>query len=87
MPLERRMPAGPPGPPEPPGQQAGAGPEPGSLPSALFLAARRPDPGGSTLVLDADGETVIVVVAEDGGDETLMWGFIQRHLADGRLAS
>jgi hypothetical protein len=78
MPLETRMPDGQ---PEPPGRPAGIGPQPGGPPAALLVAASRPRRGGSTLVLDADGQNVIVVLAEDGGDATLMWAFIQRHLS------
>ena len=52
--------------------------------SALVRAVRSPHRGGSTLVLDADGQNVIVVVA-DGGDPMLMWAFIKQHLS-GRKA-
>jgi hypothetical protein len=51
-----------------------------SLPPALRFAARRPDPGGSTLVLDAGGQKVVVVLSEDGGNPWLIWGFIKQQL-------
>ncbi len=66
---------------EPPGRPAGVGSQPGGPPAELLVAASRPRAGGSTLILDADGQNVIVVLAEDGGDAALMWAFIQRHLS------
>jgi len=51
------------------------------LPSALRLAAHRPAPGGSTLVLDAGGQNVVVVLGEDEGDARLIWAFIQQQLS------
>jgi hypothetical protein len=52
-----------------------------SLPTALRLAAHRPAPGGSTLVLDASGQKVVVVLSEDGGNAWLIWGFIKQQLS------
>jgi hypothetical protein len=57
---------------------------PGGPPPALVSAARRPPEGGSTLVLDAGDQKVIVVLGEDGGEASLMWAFIQRHLTGGK---
>ncbi len=68
------------GQPEWAGGQADLGPPPGALPPALVSAVRRPREGGSTLVLDADGQNVIVVLAEEGGEAHLMWAFIQKYL-------
>jgi len=51
------------------------------MPSALRTAARRPADGDRTLVLDAGGENVIVVLAEDGGDAGQIWDFIWHRLA------
>ena len=79
--LERRMPTGQ---SESVDRQADVRPRAGSPPSALVRAVRSPHRGGSTLVLDADGQNVIVVVA-DGGDPMLMWAFIKQHLS-GRKA-
>ena len=59
-------------------------PPPGGLPHALVSAARRPPEGGSTLVLDAGDQKVIVVLGEDGGEASLMWAFIQKYLAGGK---
>jgi hypothetical protein len=55
--------------------------QPPELPSALRLAARRPPPGGSTLVLDAGGQKVVLVLGEDEGDARLIWAFIQQQLS------
>ena len=55
--------------------------QPPELPSALRLAAHRPGPGGSTLVLDAGGQNVVVVLGEDEGDARLIWAFIQQQLS------
>jgi hypothetical protein len=55
--------------------------QPPELPSALRLAAHRPAPGGSTLVLNAGGQNVVVVLGEDEGDARLMWAFIQQQLS------
>jgi len=52
----------------------------GSLPPALIQATRQPTQGGTTLVLDAGGQDVIVVVGEQGGDARQMWAFIRQHL-------
>ena len=54
--------------------------QPPELPSALRMAAHRPAPGGSTLVLDAGGQNVVVVLGEDEGDARLIWTFIQQQL-------
>jgi hypothetical protein len=66
---------------------AAAGAEPGAtaLPTELRQAVCRPPEGGSTLVLEAAGQNVVVVLGEDGGDAVLMWAFIQ-HLLSGRKA-
>jgi hypothetical protein len=55
--------------------------QPPELPSALRLAAHRPAPGGSTLVLDAGGQNVVVVLGEGEGDARLIWAFIQQQLS------
>jgi hypothetical protein len=55
--------------------------QPPELPSALRLAAHRPPPGGSTLVLNAGGQNVVVVLGEDEGDAKLIWAFIQQQLS------
>ena len=57
--------------------------EPGRapLPPSLRLAARRPPEGGSTLVLDAGGQNVVVVLGEEGGDAGQMWAFVQQQLS------
>jgi len=55
-------------------------PEPASLPPALRAAARRPAHGGRTLVLDAGGQNVVVVLGEEGGGASRMWAFIQQEL-------
>jgi hypothetical protein len=55
--------------------------QPPELPSALRLAAHRPPPGGSTLVLDAGGHNVVVVLGEDEGDAKLIWAFRQQQLS------
>ena len=52
-------------------------------PPALVSAVSRPREerdGDSALVLDADGQNVIVVLAEEGGEAHLMWAFIQKYL-------
>ena len=54
-------------------------------PPALVSAVRRPPSGGSTLVLDAGGQNVIVVLDSGGGEANLIWAFIQRYLT-GRKA-
>jgi hypothetical protein len=64
-----------------PSHVRGFEPEPAPLPSKLRLAARRPPEGGSTLVLDAGGQNVVVVLGEDGGDPKRMWAFIQQQLS------
>jgi hypothetical protein len=58
--------------------------EPAALPAALRLAAHRPPEGGSTLVLDAGSQNVVVVLDEQGGDARLMWAFIQHQLSGGK---
>jgi hypothetical protein len=58
-------------------------PPPGTapaMPSALRTAARRPADGDRTLVLDAGGDNVIVVLGEDGADAGKIWDFIQRRM-------
>ena len=52
--------------------------------SARRAAARRPREGGSTLVLDAGGQNVIVVLDSDGGEASLMWACIQKYLTGGK---
>jgi len=54
---------------------------PPELPSALRMAAHRPPPGGSTLVLDAGGQNVVVVLGADESDAKLIWAFIQQQLS------
>jgi hypothetical protein len=54
--------------------------QPPELPSALRRAAHRPPPGGSTLVLDAGGQNVVLVLGEDEGDARLIWAFVQQQL-------
>jgi hypothetical protein len=58
----------------------------GSLPPALIQATRQPPQGGTTLVLDAGGQDVIVVVGEQGGDARQMWAFIRQHLTGKKTA-
>jgi hypothetical protein len=58
----------------------------GGLPSALVQAARQPRQGGTTLVLDADGQDVIVVLGEQGGDARQMWAFIRQQLTGKKAA-
>jgi hypothetical protein len=67
------------------GRQRTFEPEPAALPLALRLAARRPPKAGRTLVLDAVGQKVVVVLDEDGGDATRMWAFIQYQLSGGKI--
>jgi hypothetical protein len=55
--------------------------QPPELPSALRMAAHRPPPGGSTLVLDAGGQNVVVVLGENDGDASLIWAFIHQQLS------
>lgn len=64
-----------------PNQMRGFEPPPAPMPSPLRLAARRPPEGGSTLVLDAGGQNVVVVLGEEGGDAGQMWAFIQQQLS------
>jgi hypothetical protein len=59
-------------------------PSPGGPPAALVSAARSPGEGGSTLVLDAGGQNVIVVLDSDGGEAGLMWACIQKYLSGGK---
>ncbi len=54
-------------------------------PPALVSAVRRPREGGGTLVLDAGGQNVIVVLDSGGGEANLIWAFIQKYLT-GRKA-
>jgi hypothetical protein len=59
-------------------------PSRGGPPAALVSAARSPGEGGSTLVLDADGQNVIVVLDSGGGEAGLMWACIQKYLSGGK---
>jgi hypothetical protein len=52
----------------------------GGLPPALIQAARHPPEGGTTLILDAAGQDVIVVLGEQGGDARQMWAFIREQV-------
>jgi hypothetical protein len=52
-----------------------------TTPSALRTAARRPADGDRTLVLDAGGENVIVVLGEEAGDAGEIWTFIRQRMA------
>jgi hypothetical protein len=68
------------GPPEETGIAASL-PEPGvdvATPLPLSTAARRPA-GGHTLIVDAGGEDVIVVLDSAGADAGQIWDFIQRR--------
>ena len=68
------------GPPEETGI-AGLLPQPGvepPMPLPLTTAARRPA-GAQTLIVDAGGEDVIVVLDTAGADARQIWDFIQRH--------
>jgi hypothetical protein len=55
--------------------QPGADPD---IPLPLSTAARRPA-GGHTLIVDAGGEDVIVVLDPAGADAQQIWDFIQRR--------
>jgi hypothetical protein len=61
-------------------EQAGFGPPPDSPPPELVCAVRRPDEGASTLVLDAGGQNVIVVLGERVGGINQMWTFIRKYV-------
>ena len=68
------------GPPEETGVAAFL-PQPGvdpAIPLPLSTAARRPA-GGHTLIVDAGGEDVIVVLDPAGADARQIWDFIQRR--------
>jgi hypothetical protein len=68
------------GPPEETGLAAFL-PEPGvdlAIPSPLSAAVRRPA-GGQTLIVDAGGEDVIVVLDRASADARQIWDFIQQH--------
>jgi hypothetical protein len=54
--------------------QPGVGP---ATPLPLSTAARRP--AGDTLIFDAGGEDVIVVLDPAGADARQIWDFIQQH--------
>jgi hypothetical protein len=59
-------------------------PQPGTapgMPSALGSAARRPA-DSQTLLVDANGEDVIVVLDAAGADAQQIWDFIQQRKAD-----
>jgi hypothetical protein len=49
-----------------------------AIPLALSTAVRRPA-GGHTLIFDAGGEDVIVVLDTAGADARQIWDFIQRR--------
>jgi hypothetical protein len=51
------------------------------MPSSLRTAARRPGDGDRTLVLDAGGENVIVVLGEEPGDAGEIWNFIRQRMS------
>jgi hypothetical protein len=56
-------------------------PQPGvdpAIPLPLSTAARRPA-GGHTLIVDAGGEDVIVVLGAAGADAGQIWDFIQQR--------
>jgi hypothetical protein len=53
---------------------------PAAMPSSLRTAGRPAD-GDRTLVLDAGGENVIVVLGEDTGDADEIWGFMRQRMA------
>jgi hypothetical protein len=56
-------------------------PQPGvdlAIPLPLSTAARRPA-GGHTLIVDAGGEDVIVVLGTAGADAGQIWDFIQQR--------
>jgi len=68
------------GPPEETGIAAFP-PEPGvdlATPLPLSTVARRPA-GGQTLIVDAGGEDVIVVLGPARADAQQIWDFIQQH--------
>ena len=52
-----------------------------SMPSALRAAARRPGYFDRAVVLDAGGESVVVVLGEDAGDADAIWDFIRQRMA------
>jgi hypothetical protein len=62
------------------GSFRGIHPEPAPLPSALRMAAHRPSAGGAVLVLDAGGQSVVVVLGEAEGDAGRIWAFVQQQL-------
>jgi hypothetical protein len=49
-----------------------------AIPAALSSAARRPA-GDETLIVDANGEDVIVVLDPAGADARQIWDFIQQR--------
>ena len=51
-----------------------------AMPSALRAAARRPGYFDRAVVLDAGGESVIVVLGEDAGDADAIWDFIRERM-------
>jgi hypothetical protein len=68
------------GPPDETGMAAVL-PQPGvddAIPLPLSAAARRPA-GGHTLIVDAGGEDVIVVLGTAGADAGQIWDFIQQR--------
>jgi hypothetical protein len=61
--------------------QAASPSQPGTAPvppATLRAAVRRPADGDRALVLEAGGDNVIVVLADEGGDAGQIWDFIQR---------
>ncbi len=54
---------------------------PPAMPSSLRTASRRPADGDRTLVLDAGGEKVIVVLGEEPGDAGEIWNFIRQRMS------
>ena len=57
-------------------------PQPGvdpAIPSPLSSTAARRLADGQTLIVDAGGEDVIVVLDSAGADARQIWDFIQRH--------
>ncbi len=53
---------------------------PPAMPSSLRTAARRPADGDRTLVLNAGGENVVVVLGEGTGDAGEIWDFIRQRM-------
>ena len=51
-----------------------------AMPSALRAAARRPGYFDRAVVLDAGGESVVVVLGEGAGDADAIWDFIRERM-------